>query len=1046
MILQFREVTTRRLSVVVVTFVLALAWLGFLSWNSGNGIGRAEDQPTASLNIKLRQQVKVDGQPDQFRVIEKSETWNPAKTAVVVIDMWDTHSCQSAARRVAEMAPHANRTISAARDKGALIIHAPSDCMDFYKDAPQRKRAVAAPLAEASVKFQWNYFNPDREGPLAEKLEKGGCSCDSPEPCGPKGIVWKRQIETINVHGSDAITANGQEVYNLLQARGIDNVIIIGVHTNRCVLGRPFGIRQMVSLKKNVVLCRDLTDSFHRDPGHHFEGLDQIVSHVEKYWCPTITSESLTGQPPFRFQQAAAAKAAPACTLKDRFFEDEVWAKVGERTCLRCHNSKGDAADSDFVLSPRMPDSAHDLKWIQQNCEAFQTMSKATEGDQSRLLLKASGGLDHGGGAVLKPDSTGYRILERFVKRLNPSSNEPPPADPKSDYDAPPYFEGIAKISPQRLLRRVTLSLAGRLPTVEEQEAVKHGGSAAMDSILDRILQEDAFYVRLKEGFNDLFLTIGIEDNAETLLSYHHFEKTRLWYQKHSLDHVEEKERQRARYKLADEYRDALLREPLELIAHIVRNERPFSELATADYIMVSPYTARGYGIFEDIKAEFKNADDPFEYIPAKLKALTGRDGKTQESATGLYPHAGFLSMFHYLRRYPSTETNRNRLRARMFYQHFLGIDVMQQAPRVTDASAVAAKYKVPTMEASDCVVCHKTIDPVAGVFQDFDFEGHIGPRKVGWYQDMFQAGFEGEDMPASERWRAPQWLAERAVKDPRFPIAMVEHVYYILLGRKVLQPPEDIDDPLFGAKRRALLAQRAMIEEIARRFTDSKFNLKVAIKAMIASDFYQADGLATIAAHPQRKAEMDDIGIVRLLSPEQLERKIAAIFGKRWGRLNDAFKVLYGGIDSITVTERNADPSGAMGAIQRLMANDVSCYHVARDFRLEPSQRLLFPQIEPDVVPGEEAANQKIRQTIVALHQRLLGQDHAPDHPEIERTFQLFAGIITDAKAQGRFEARETYFCGGREAFKTDDPHYTHRAWRGVLTYLLRQHDFLYE
>ncbi|RLT04883.1 MAG: hypothetical protein DWI21_13735, partial [Planctomycetota bacterium] len=77
----------------------------------------------------------------------------------------------------------------------------------------------------------------------------------------------------------------------------------------------------------------------------------------------------------------------------------------------------------------------------------------------------------------------------------------------------------------------------------------------------------------------------------------------------------------------------------------------------------------------------------------------------------------------------------------------------------------------------------------------------------------MFQAGFEGEDMPASDRWRAPQWLAERAVKDPRFPIAMVEHVYYILHGRKVLQLPEDIDDPLFGGKRRALLAQRTMIE-----------------------------------------------------------------------------------------------------------------------------------------------------------------------------------------------------------------------------------------
>lgn len=754
-------------------------------------------------------------------------------------------------------------------------------------------------------------------------------------------------------------------------------------------------------------------------------------------WVVTIDSD-LYGQ-----SEAASPPVAAACTLQDRFFEDEVWAKVGERTCLRCHHENGDAADSGFILSPR--GSGHDAKWIQQNCEAFTTMAKARTDDQSRLLLKVTGQLDHGGGQALKPDSTGYRILERFVRRLNPQNKDGSVVAPVDDYAAPPFFEGVAKISPQRLLRRVTLSLAGRLPSAEER-AVEQGGAAAMDSILDHILLEEAFYFRLKEAFNDIFLTTGIDDNAETILSYEHFEKTRLWYQNHDLDNFPEAERQRARWKLADVYRDALLREPLELIAYIVRNDRPFSELATADYIMVSPYTARGYGIFEELKPQFKKADDPFEYIPAKLKALKSREGKTQESATGLYPHAGFLSMFHYLRRYPSTETNRNRLRARMFYQHFLGIDIMQLAPRVTDATAVAAKYKVPTMEAADCVVCHKTIDPVAGIFQDYNFEGNLGPRKGGWYQDMFQAGFEGEDMPASERWRAPQWLAERAVKDPRFPIAMVEHVYYILFGRKVLQLPEDIDDPLFGAKRRGFLAQRQMIEGVAQKFDASNFNLKVAFKAMIASDFYQADGLETLVAHPQRKAELDDVGIVRLLSPEQVERKIEAIFGKRWGRLNEAFQVLYGGIDSITVTERNADPSGAMGAIQRILANDVSCYHIARDFRLEPAQRVLFPQIEPTTLPGDQASDQQIRQAIVFLHQRVLGQDRAPDHPEIDRTFKLFCGILADARTQGRYEPRETYYCGGREEFKTEDPHYTIRAWRGVVTYLLRQHEFLYE
>ncbi len=738
----------------------------------------------------------------------------------------------------------------------------------------------------------------------------------------------------------------------------------------------------------------------------------------------------------------------------EEFFEESVWARVGERTCLRCHSVRGDARESQFILQKVVPSASESSEALEHNRRMFEMMAKSkvensestANAGESRLLLKVIGRLDHGGGEVLSEDSTGLRILKQFVQRLDdPVSTEDPLVQSASSSSLN-LFDDLTMLSPARRLRRITLSLAGRLPSQAEVDEVHQSGDAAVSSILDRVLLEDAFYERLKEGFNDIFLTIGLEDNAETLLSYHHFEKTRLWYQHHDFSNLPEAERERAGWKLADVYRQALLQEPLRLIEYIVRNERPFTELATADYIMVSPYTAKGYGIFDKIKDQFKNPEDPFEYIPAKLPALTGRDGKTQDSATGLYPHAGFLSMFHYLRRYPSTETNRNRLRARMFYQHFLGIDIMQLAPRSTDASAVAAKYEIPTMQAPDCVVCHRTIDPVSSIFQDFDFEGHVIPRKEGWYKDMFQAGFEGEDMPPSERWRAPQWLAERTVKDPRFATAMVEHVYYILFGRKVLQPPDDIDDPLFAARRSAYLAQRKLIESAAREFADGGFNLKTAFRSLIASDFYRVDGVQAVALSPGHAAALDDMGVVRLLSPEQLERKLKAIFGKGWGRLEGETKILYGGIDSISITERNADPSGAMGAIQRILANDVACYHVARDFRKPSAERQLFAMIEPTVVPGDDMSNQQIRHTIVALHRKLLGQDVAVDHPDIDRTFQLFTGIIADANAQGRFEARETYFCGGREEFRAEDPHYTLRAWRAVVTYLLRQHEFLYE
>ncbi len=102
------------------------------------------------------------------------------------------------------------------------------------------------------------------------------------------------------------------QTYNLLAERGIDNVILVGVHLNMCVLGRPFGIRQMVSVGKNVVLMRDMTDTMydHRQKPHvsHFAGTNLVVDHVERYWCPSITSVDLVGGTPFRFAEHVRAR------------------------------------------------------------------------------------------------------------------------------------------------------------------------------------------------------------------------------------------------------------------------------------------------------------------------------------------------------------------------------------------------------------------------------------------------------------------------------------------------------------------------------------------------------------------------------------------------------------------------------------------------------------------------------------------------------------------------------------------------------------------
>jgi hypothetical protein len=275
----------------------------------------------------------------------------------------------------------------------------------------------------------------------------------------------------------------------------------------------------------------------------------------------------------------------------------------------------------------------------------------------------------------------------------------------------------------------------------------------------------------------------------------------------------------------------------------------------------------------------------------------------------------------------------------------------------------------------------------------------------------------------------------------------MTEHVWYLLSGRMALRPPQDIEDPLFTPRRRAYSMQRREIAEVAKRFTKQNFNLKLVFKELAKSPFYRADGLQAVVKHPHRKAELHDLGLARLLAPEQLERKIEALFGKRWGKVEKEMKILYGGIDSKSVTERLTEPSGAMGAIQRIMANDVSCLHVTPDFALEPAKRRLFPHLEKGVVPGANPVDDlKIRNAIVHLRSHLLDRHEAIDHPEVDRTFKLFAAVVDEAKKRKDINKRDTYHCGRVDGKRVDDPHYTLRGWRAVMTYLLRQPEFLYE
>ena len=104
----------------------------------------------------------------------------------------------------------------------------------------------------------------------------------------------------------------------------------------------------------------------------------------------------------------------------DGWFVDEVWGKVGELSCLKCHNNSGEAEDSRFILRETILLDGTELQAAHEaNFKAFAKMARMKKaGFPPRLLLKPIGEMDHEGDQVLKPDSTGHAILKAFVQRM----------------------------------------------------------------------------------------------------------------------------------------------------------------------------------------------------------------------------------------------------------------------------------------------------------------------------------------------------------------------------------------------------------------------------------------------------------------------------------------------------------------------------------------------------------------------------------------------------------------------------------------------------
>lgn len=741
----------------------------------------------------------------------------------------------------------------------------------------------------------------------------------------------------------------------------------------------------------------------------------------------------------------APTDSSAECLSSQQYFAEKVWIPVLSKVCVKCHSSDGLAAQkhADLILLPTGYPGFMDA-----NLEILSGLARTEFDDVSVLLRKPLGEMNHGGAAVLSQDSSEYRALEEFVRRVK--SGE----DCKVDSKALTY-EDVVLLDAPATLRKASLDLLGQLPAPEQLESLAAEGEAGLPTALSELLEQEPFYARVKEIYNDQLLTdryLGYNGYAINLLNEQMFPEA----VDDTYNQISEEERAMINR--------AVAREPLELIAHVVRNNRPFTEILTAPYTVMNPYSARMY----NADADFDDPTDEREWVEAGIRYFD------ENGAVRDYPAAGVLTSPMFLNRFGTTPTNRNRHRARMVFEMFLATDILSIGDRPLDPVA-SARFANPTREDPSCNACHKIIDPVAGAFQkfdDYDQERYRPARE--WHTEMFPPGYGNEEMTLDQYPYALSWLGERIARDPRFVRATVQRVFTALTGQKPLPYPADPDAADFASQLRAWEAQDQFFRATGEAFVgpEGTYDLKVVFREVLLSPYYRARN-ATGPLSDERAVELSALGTGLLASPEVLARKITAVVGFPWARGYDKadwllsdYEILYGGIDSDTVTNRLRTPNGVMANVQWRMANEVACASTAWDFSRPTNERLLFPYVGPLDVPEDEAgapsaeAEAAIRQNLQYLHQRVLGETLATDDPELERTYQLFLATWREGSAAVAEKAESeslTWACRARvnpyngvelaaEEKLEKDPTYVVRAWSAVVTYLLADYQFLYD
>jgi hypothetical protein len=622
------------------------------------------------------------------------------------------------------------------------------------------------------------------------------------------------------------------------------------------------------------------------------------------------------------------------------FFDGEVMGLVLQPVCAACHVPGGVAQATTFRVT--LGDALATQRSIALHIDTANPAASA-------ILQKPLALVSHGGGQQISPDSDRHLALAEWVDRVASGSH----------CDTDPGMTG-EPLTPDELLIRASMDLRGRRPSLADLDAVSADPNT-YEARVDAYLGSPEFIERVKDIYDDALLVrredFREEDRAET------------W---------------------------ALYAEALELLAYIVANDRPFTEIGTADYTVANE-------LFQQDLLR----------MPFPMEPVTGAVWQPSHYLDGR-PHAGLLTTSAFYEVWDTNNTNKNRRRANrwsILFHCYDFLDTPVDVTRDVDNSDDDAVLDAVTTRA-DCRGCHATLDPLASFLFTLDHaDGLESEDPNGFYRQDHAEYWRTANRRPPAVYGVPGLdlgdLGRLLTENERFAQCQTRRAFELLF----LRAP-------------ATSAELTTASDIATRWrTEDGYNYRALVKRWLLADVYRTRPTAA------------DPAWVRRVSPERLETLFEDLTGFVWTRTVDdpavapiprltsedrGFKIILGGVNGVSVTRRAHSLNASVALVHRKVAALAASHVVDTEFGMPDGERRLLAGVRGDENPAVDAA--PLRAHIARLARRFYGERWAPDGPQVDVWFTLYDQLYRD-----RTQASLVPGTAGV------------RAWRGMLAAMLR-------